>query len=43
MIPMFCSSIKYNKKQSDEDNRRTKLLNLKTSKVYTMESGDPLV
>ena len=31
--------LKYNKKQSNEDNRRTKLLNLKTSKCYTMESG----
>jgi hypothetical protein len=31
--------LEYNKKQCDEDNRRTKLLNLKTSKIYTMESG----
>ena len=31
--------LKYNKKQSNEDNRKTKLLNLKTSKFYTMESG----
>jgi hypothetical protein len=31
--------LKYNKKQCDEDNRRIKLLNLKTSKFYTMESG----
>jgi hypothetical protein len=35
--------LKYNKKQSNEDNRRTKLLKLKTSKFYTMESCDPLV
>ena len=31
--------LKYNKKQSNEDNRRTKLLKLKTSKFYTMDSG----